>query len=89
MPLDQNVAADEPLVFTAEIMRDNCIGDRGLRKWIACKKFPKPDGNLNGRNFWQRYTYQQWKADVIAGKYRQRPVNRFRSAASPVEGQAA
>jgi hypothetical protein len=33
-------------------------------------KFPPPDGNLNGRNFWCRSIYRQWQADVLAGKYR-------------------
>jgi len=32
-------------------------------------RFPPPDGNLNGRNFWKASTYQKWKADALAGKY--------------------
>lgn len=59
-------------VWSQEIRRNENIGDRGLRKWVASHRFPPPDGNLNGRNFWFRSTYERWKADVIAGKYSQR-----------------
>jgi hypothetical protein len=60
---------DGPLVFMSEITRDNGVTDRGVRKWRMTGKFPAPDGNLNGRNFWRRSTYRQWQADVLAGKY--------------------
>lgn len=60
------------IVFTSEITSDVCIGDRGLRKQVATGRFPAPDGNLNGRNFWLRSTYERWKADVLAGRYSQR-----------------
>jgi hypothetical protein len=33
-------------------------------------KFPPPDGNLGGRNFWFRSSYAKWQADVLAGRYR-------------------
>ena len=61
---------DGPLVFTSEITRDNDVTDRAVRKWRMTGKFPPPDGNLNGRNFWLRSTYERWKTDVLAGKYR-------------------
>jgi hypothetical protein len=57
-------------VYTADITRDNSCTDRCLRKWIATDRFPSPDGNLNGRNFWLWRTYEHWKQDVLAGKYR-------------------
>jgi hypothetical protein len=63
-------ADDTPFVFMPEIMTDNCIGDRGIRKWQSSGKFPPPDGNLNGRNFWRRSTYRKWQIDVLAGRYR-------------------
>ena len=63
-------ADDIPLVFATEITTDYGIGDRGFRKWQATGKFPPPDGNLNGRNFWRRSTYRKWQADVLAGRYR-------------------
>lgn len=72
---------DGPLVFMSEITRDFDITDRGVRKWIATDKFPPPDGNLNGRNFWKASTYRQWKSDVLAGKY-QRPSNLPRKKSS-------
>lgn len=58
-------------VFMAEITRDLKVTDRGVRKWISTERFPRPDGNLNGRNFWLTSTYQRWKSDVLAGRYRQ------------------
>lgn len=60
---------DSEIVWGHIILKDVCITDRGLRKWIAGGIFPKPDGNLNGRNFWKRETYKRWQADVLAGKY--------------------
>ena len=58
-------------IWSQEIRRAEGIGDRGFRKWIASGRFPAPDGNLNGRNFWLRSTYERWKADVMAGRYAQ------------------
>jgi hypothetical protein len=63
------IQEDGPLVFMSEIVRDNAVTDRGVRKWQANDKFPRPDGNLNGRNFWRRATYCLWQADVLAGRY--------------------
>jgi hypothetical protein len=70
-------------VWSREILDAEKIGDRCLRYWIADGRFPQPDGNLNGRNFWLRVTYDVWKADVLAGRYRQdrRPNPSSREAA--------
>lgn len=57
-------------VFARQILEDQQITDRGLRKWIAQERFPRPDGNLNGRNFWRPETYKHWQEDVLKGKYR-------------------
>lgn len=57
-------------VYAGHITTENAITDRCLRKWISAGKFPRPDGNLNGRNYWLADTYRQWIADVAAGKYR-------------------
>lgn len=59
-------------IYSRQILDENGIGDRCLHKWIhqAPPRFPAPDGNLNGRNYWHRSTYEVWKADVAAGKYR-------------------
>jgi hypothetical protein len=57
-------------VFARQILDDQKITDRGLRKWITQERFPRPDGNLNGRNFWRSETYRQWQEDVLQGKYR-------------------
>ncbi len=67
--------ADDRL-WSADILRAENIGGRGLRKWISLGRFPKPDGNLAGRNFWFRRTYERWRLAVAAGKYSQtrRPV---------------
>jgi hypothetical protein len=69
--------------WSGDIRADNSITDRCLRKWVELGRFPAPDGNLNGRNFWLRSTYEQWKADVLAGRYRQqrRPNPTAREAA--------
>jgi len=63
-------AADGERIWSGDITSDNRITDRCLRKWIAASKFPPPDGNLHGRNFWLASTYGRWKTDVLAGKYR-------------------
>lgn len=77
--MNQQVPAteSEPRIYSARIISDNGITDRCLRKWIAAGRFPKPDGNLNGRNFWLPSTYSRWNADVRAGKYSvaRRPAN--------------
>jgi hypothetical protein len=61
---------DSRLVFSKVILADNGIGSRCLAKWIVADKFPPPDGNLGGRNFWFRSSYAKWQADVLAGRYR-------------------
>jgi hypothetical protein len=59
-------------VWSREILDDQKVTDRCLRNWVTNGKFPPPDGNLNGRNFWLRATYERWKADVLAGRFSQR-----------------
>ena len=56
-------------VWSRDILDEQGITDRCLRKWVTTGKFPAPDGNLNGRNFWQRATYERWKAEVLEGRY--------------------
>jgi hypothetical protein len=58
-------------IYSADVTSDNNISDRCLRKWIVAGRFPAPDGNLNGRNFWLASTYARWQADVLAGRYSQ------------------
>ena len=67
MPLDDAGS----LVFMREIRRDNAVTDRCVRKWIAAGKFPQPDGNRCGRNFWLRKTYRRWQEHVLAGGLKQ------------------
>jgi hypothetical protein len=68
-PSSPSLAFEDGFVYMSEITRDLKVTDRGVRKWIAGDRFPPPDGNLNGRNFWKASTYQKWKSDVLAGKY--------------------
>jgi hypothetical protein len=63
--------ASQDRLWSSVIRHAENIGDRGFRKWLATKTFPPPDGNLNGRNFWFRSTYERWKSDVVAGQYSQ------------------
>jgi hypothetical protein len=70
--MDSSIRPADDRLWAHEIRRAESIGDRGFRKWIAESRFPTPDGNLNGRNFWLRSTYERWKADVLAGRYAQR-----------------
>jgi len=69
-------------VYSADIIADNKVTDRCLRKWVVSGRFPAPDGNLNGRNFWLASTYKRWQAEVLAGKYSQqrRPSANVRAA---------
>lgn len=65
-----HVYSSYPLwVFVSEITRDCSVTDRTVRKWISTNRFPKPDGNLNGRCFWLRETYTSWQAKVRSGIY--------------------
>jgi hypothetical protein len=59
-------------IRTTQICATEGVTDRCLRKWVALGRFPAPDGNLNGRNFWLSATYAAWRADVLAGKFSQR-----------------
>ena len=80
-------AADgDQFVYMADICRDLNVTDRCVRKWVATGRFPPPDGNLNGRNFWFHSTRQRWKADVRAGKYR---VERIPTGLRPGSPRAA
>jgi hypothetical protein len=65
------VACDDQRVYARRITDDNGLTGRALRKWVSEGKFPRPDGDLNGRNFWLAETYARWKADVLAGRYSQ------------------
>jgi hypothetical protein len=62
---------NDPRIYSAEITANNLVTARCLRKWIAAGRFPVPDGNLNGRNFWFVSTYQRWQEEVMAGTYKQ------------------
>lgn len=74
---------DSERLWSFDIVRDNRISDRCLRKWISSERFPRPDGNIAGRNFWLRSTYRQWQTDALAGRYSQprRPFTRTPAAA--------
>jgi hypothetical protein len=67
-----NIDSPDDKVWAPQICRQEGVTDRCHRNWIASGKFPPPNGNMNGRNFWLRSTYEQWKADVLAGKFCQR-----------------
>lgn len=73
----------DPRIYSAEITANNLVTTRCLRKWIAAGRFPAPDGNLHGRNFWLLSTYQRWQQEVLAGKFKQerRPKRSGRRAA--------
>jgi hypothetical protein len=68
---DQATQGHSERVWSFDVIRDNRISDRCLRKWIVAGRFPKPDGNMAGRNFWLRATYNRWQADVLAGRFSQ------------------
>lgn len=78
-------------IYSARIQHDEEIGDRGLRKWIATGKFPPPDGNLHGRNWWYPATYRRWQEDVAAGRFSQarRPPNVRHAPGGPAEQPAS
>jgi hypothetical protein len=70
IPTAASVLGD-PRIYSAEITANNLVTTRCLRKWIAAGRFPAPDGNLHGRNFWLLSTYQRWQHEVLAGKFKQ------------------
>lgn len=76
-----NDLSPDSCVWSREILDERGVTDRCLRNWISTRKFPPPDGNFNGRNFWLRSTYERWKADVLAGRYAR---HRRRSAPAAV-----
>ncbi len=84
-PISELVSTeDDGFVFMYEITHDLKMTDRGVRKWITAGRFPRPDGNLNGRNFWKASTYRRWKADALAGKFdRPSTLRRPQPAAAP------
>jgi len=61
----------EEKVWSKTIVDDNGVDPRTLRNWVHDGKFPPPDGNLFGRNFWLRSTYTRWQREVLEGKYSQ------------------
>ncbi len=58
-------------VWSSEVLRREGVCDRALRKWVRRGRFPKPDGNLLGRNWWWRSTYDTCRTEVLAGRYAQ------------------
>jgi hypothetical protein len=66
-----------PILFAAQIAAQLNYTGRGLRKLIARGVFPKPDGNLCGRDFWRAENYRHFQVDLFAGKFRleRRPRN--------------
>jgi hypothetical protein len=62
---------DSERIYAADILRAERITDRCLRNWISRDRFPAPDGNIHGRNYWRSETYQKWREDVAAGRYAQ------------------
>ena len=66
-----NMQHQSERIWSDFIVSDNGVTSRCFRKWRASGRFPAPDGNLNGRNYWLRTTYEAWKTDVAAGKYSQ------------------
>jgi predicted DNA-binding transcriptional regulator AlpA len=63
------MSSTEGFVLTRQIMQEQSVTDRCIRKWIANGRFPKPDGNRNGRNVWLPSTYAKYCEDVLAGRY--------------------
>ena len=55
--MSSNIELGNDRVWSSDIRRAEKIGDRGFRKWISEGRFPRPDGNLFGRNFWLRATF--------------------------------
>ena len=78
--MSDNILNDE-LLPTRFITLDRRITDRALRKQIARGAFPKPDANIDGRNYWKASTYTRWKNDALAGRFA-RAVRVGRSAGS-------
>jgi hypothetical protein len=63
--MDGDVISAQTKVYASRILADNGVTGRCLRKWVSAGRFPKPDGNLNGRNFWLTATCRAWEADVL------------------------
>jgi predicted DNA-binding transcriptional regulator AlpA len=54
------------LVYTSHILSQLGISDRSLRRRIKDGRFPRPDGNVHGRNFWLMSSYTRWVAEAKA-----------------------
>lgn len=45
------------------------IAPRTVRLWVKEGRFPKPDGNVSGRNFWLESTLLRWQTAAIDGRF--------------------
>lgn len=45
------------------------IAPRTVRLWVRERRFPEPDGNVGGRNFWLESSLLQWQAEAIGGRF--------------------
>lgn len=68
--LNSELDAADRLVWSREIAAALNVTDRALRNYIADGTFPRPDGNLHGRNFWRKSTVAAFQSDLFAGKFR-------------------
>lgn len=66
--MTDSVVSDK-LIPRTFITSDREITDRALRKQIRSNRFPPPDANINGRNYWLTSTYLKWKEAALAGKF--------------------
>lgn len=66
------VSINDPLLSTATITADLNVTDRCLRKRVASGRFPAPDANIEGRNYWLTSTYRKWKESAISGAFARR-----------------
>lgn len=74
---------DGQFIYMSELTTDIGVTDRCIRKWVTLGRFPKPDGNLYGRLFWQLGTIREWKANALAGRFkRERHPNQLRTEPS-------
>jgi predicted DNA-binding transcriptional regulator AlpA len=68
-------AGHDRFIYTNHILAHLGISDRCLRKWVKDGRFPRPNGNLHGRNFWLISIYRRWVAAVMAGRFGRAPTN--------------
>ena len=76
-------ALESEILWSSDIQRDNRISERCFRNWVVAGRFPKPDGNIAGRNFWRRATYAQWQSELLAGKFSQNRLGRLARRGAP------